>query len=70
MRFLLMPKGIPRASDAAELAASGVKNIETLFAGAIIVVESQDDLRYTLDPAIWVVEEERASAVQNLPSLP
>jgi len=69
MRFLLMPKGLMRDTDAAELAMSGVTIIETLFAGAILVVEAKDDLRYTLDPAVWVVEEERASAVQELPPL-
>ena len=65
MRFLLMPKGIPRASDAAELAASGVKIIDTLFAGAVIVAESQDDLRYTLDPAVWTVELEHEVTTQD-----
>ena len=64
MRFLLMPKGIPRASDASELAASGVKILETMFAGAVIVVESQDDLRYTLDSAVWTVEEDREVSTQ------
>jgi hypothetical protein len=55
MRFLLIPKHIPRPSDAAELAASGVKIIETLFAGAAIIVESSEDLKYTLDPEMWDV---------------
>ena len=64
MRFILMPKGIPRGSDAADLAASGVKILETMFAGAVIVVESQDDLRYTLDPAVWTVEEDHEVTTQ------
>jgi len=59
-----MPKGTPRASDAAELAASGVKIIDTLFAGLVIVAESQDDLRYTLDPSVWTVELEREVSTQ------
>lgn len=63
MRFLLMPKGIPRASDAAELTMNGVKIVEILFAGAIIVVDSPADLRYTLDPDIWTVEEDKEATV-------
>ncbi len=58
MRYLLMPKVPPRASDAAELTASGVKIVETLFAGAVLVVESDQDLYYTLDPDVWTVKVE------------
>ena len=58
MRYLLMPKVTPRASDAAELTMSGVKIIETLFARAVLVVESDQDLHYTLDPNVWTVEVE------------
>jgi hypothetical protein len=54
-RYCLIPKHIPRPSDAAELAMSGVKIIETLFAGAAIIVESEEDLTYTLDPEMWTV---------------
>lgn len=54
-RWLLIPRHLPRPSDAAELAASGVKIIETLFAGAAIVVESPEDLAYALDPEMWEV---------------
>ena len=59
MRFLLMPKGIPRASDADELAACGVKIIDKLFAGAVLVVESPIDLRHTLYSSVWTIEEDR-----------
>jgi len=59
-----MPKGTPRASDAAELAVSGVKIVDTLFAGLVIVVESSDDLRYTLDPNVWTVELEHEVSTQ------
>jgi hypothetical protein len=57
-RFLLIPKHIPRPSDATELVMSGVKIVETLFAGAVLVVESDQDLHYTLDPDVWTVEVE------------
>jgi hypothetical protein len=64
MRFILMPKGVPRASDAAELAMSGVKIINSLFAGAVLVVESNDDLRYTLDPNVWIVDADNEVTTQ------
>ena len=54
-RYLLIPKHIPRPSDATELIMSGVKIVETLFAGAAIIVESDSDLTYTLDPEMWEV---------------
>jgi hypothetical protein len=60
-----MPLGVPRASDAADLAANGVKIIETLFAGAVIVVESDTDLFYTLDPNVWAVEIEHTVTTQD-----
>jgi hypothetical protein len=66
MRFILMPKTcVLRPCDAAELAMSGVTIIETMFAGAVMVVESKDDLRYTLDPNIWTVEEDREVTTQE-----
>ena len=55
-RYLLIPKHAPRPSDAAELLMSGVKVLQTLFAGACLVVESDQDLTYTLDPEMWTVE--------------
>ena len=56
-KYLLMPKHMPRPSDAAELLMSGVKILETLFAGISILVESDQDLHYTLDPEMWTVED-------------
>jgi hypothetical protein len=38
---------------------SGVKIIDKLFAGLVLIVESDQDLRYTLDPNVWTVEEDR-----------
>jgi len=55
MRFLLIPKYGPRPSDAIELVMSGVKIVDTLFAGMAIVVESDQDLAYTLNPEMWEV---------------
>jgi len=55
-KYLLIPKHAPRPSDATELLMSGVKILETLFAGAVMVVESDQDLTYTLDPEMWSVE--------------
>ena len=55
-KYLLMPKHMPRPSDAAELLMSGVKILETLFAGTCMIVESDQDLTYTLDPEMWTVE--------------
>ena len=55
-KYLLAPKHAPRPSDATELLMSGVKILQTLFAGAAMIVESDQDLAYTLDPEIWTVE--------------
>jgi hypothetical protein len=62
-RWCLIPKHIPRPSDAAELLASGCRVVETLFAGAVIIVESEEDLTYTLDPEMWDVSlDEKGTA--------
>jgi hypothetical protein len=63
-RWCLIPKHAPRPSDAAELLASGCRVVETLFAGMVLIVESEEDLAYTLDPEMWDVslDEKGASA--------
>jgi hypothetical protein len=63
-RWCLIPKQIPRPSDTAELLASGCHIVETLFGGMVLIVESEEDLAYTLDPEMWDVsiDEKGASA--------
>lgn len=56
MRFLLMPKQIPNAEDGTELAVNGVTIVETLFAGAVLVVEGPENLAEMLREDRWTVE--------------
>ena len=58
MRFNLMHKTIPTAEDGTELAMNGVEIINTLFAGALLIVEGPDNLKDLLSDR-WVVDEDR-----------
>ena len=63
-RFTLMHKTIPIVEDGTELAALGVKILNTLFAGAVLVVEGPDDLQSRLSDR-WVADLDRTVKTQT-----
>lgn len=66
-KYLLMPKQKPRPSDSAELLMNGVKILQVMFAGACMVVESPEDLVFSLNPEMWVVEPYEEEPAQRAP---